>query len=187
MTSYEHNIADYRRDTEGLSLACHGAYRLLMDIYYETGKLTDDDREWMLATYGEPSTREAIAYILDRFFARQQNGRYIHKRIERELARQPEPEPTSKKAPRQKFVPPTPDEWRDHCQSLRPVWPIRAIEAAFGHYESNGWKVGKNPMKDWKAAARTCHLRWLEQNPSAARADGTKDTRTTSRLPGLDF
>lgn len=23
------------------------------------------------------------------------------------------------------------------------------------HYESNGWKVGKNPMKDWKAAIRT--------------------------------
>ena len=22
------------------------------------------------------------------------------------------------------------------------------------HYESNGWKVGKNPMKDWKATVR---------------------------------
>lgn len=25
----------------------------------------------------------------------------------------------------------------------------------FNHYESNGWKVGKNPMKNWKAAVRT--------------------------------
>ena len=25
----------------------------------------------------------------------------------------------------------------------------------FNHYESNGWKVGKNPMKDWKAAIIT--------------------------------
>lgn len=25
----------------------------------------------------------------------------------------------------------------------------------FNYYESNGWKVGKNPMKDWKAAIRT--------------------------------
>jgi hypothetical protein len=24
----------------------------------------------------------------------------------------------------------------------------------FDHYESNGWRVGKNPMKDWKAAVR---------------------------------
>jgi hypothetical protein len=23
------------------------------------------------------------------------------------------------------------------------------------HYESNGWKVGKNSMKDWRAAVRT--------------------------------
>lgn len=28
------------------------------------------------------------------------------------------------------------------------------------HYESNGWKVGKNPMKDWKAAVRT----WMGRN-----------------------
>jgi len=25
----------------------------------------------------------------------------------------------------------------------------------YNHYESNSWKVGKNPMKDWKAAVRT--------------------------------
>jgi hypothetical protein len=25
----------------------------------------------------------------------------------------------------------------------------------YDHYESNGWKVGKNPMKDWKASVRT--------------------------------
>jgi hypothetical protein len=25
------------------------------------------------------------------------------------------------------------------------------------YYESNGWKVGKNPMKDWKASVRYWH------------------------------
>lgn len=28
------------------------------------------------------------------------------------------------------------------------------IDGFFDYYQSNGWKVGKNPMKDWKAAAR---------------------------------
>jgi hypothetical protein len=28
-------------------------------------------------------------------------------------------------------------------------------QAWLDHYESNGWKVGKNPMKDWRAAVRT--------------------------------
>ena len=33
--------------------------------------------------------------------------------------------------------------------------PIATIEAEkyWNHYESNGWKVGKNPMKNWKSAA----------------------------------
>ena len=36
------------------------------------------------------------------------------------------------------------------------------------HYESNGWKVGKNPMKDWKASVRT----W-EQNHKKITPDMT--------------
>ena len=28
-------------------------------------------------------------------------------------------------------------------------------ERWFDYYTSNGWKVGKNPMRDWKAAVRT--------------------------------
>jgi len=28
-------------------------------------------------------------------------------------------------------------------------------ERFYDYYESNGWKVGKNPMKDWKACVRT--------------------------------
>ena len=33
-------------------------------------------------------------------------------------------------------------------------------EQFYDHYESNGWKVGKNAMKDWKAAVRT----WEKNN-----------------------
>lgn len=29
----------------------------------------------------------------------------------------------------------------------------------FDYYESNGWKVGRNPMKDWRAAIRTWIMR----------------------------
>ena len=31
----------------------------------------------------------------------------------------------------------------------------------YDFYTSNGWKVGKNPMKDWKAAVRT----WEQKHP----------------------
>lgn len=34
----------------------------------------------------------------------------------------------------------------------------------FDYYESNGWKAGKNPMKDWKAALRGWSKRQGEFN-----------------------
>ena len=57
-----------------------------------------------------------------------------------------------KKPKRKRFVPPTLSEVSDYCKERNnSVDPERFID----YYESNGWRVGKNPMKDWKAAVRT--------------------------------
>lgn len=39
---------------------------------------------------------------------------------------------------------------------------IEEADRFFNYYESNGWCVGKKPMKDWKAAVRN----WLKNNYS---------------------
>jgi hypothetical protein len=50
------------------------------------------------------------------------------------------------------FIPPTLDEIKQYCKDRKnTVNP----EKWMAHYESNGWKVGRNSMKDWKAAVRT--------------------------------
>jgi hypothetical protein len=50
------------------------------------------------------------------------------------------------------FIKPTLQEIQAYCQERKnSVNPQKWLN----HYESNGWKVGKNPMKDWKAAVRT--------------------------------
>ena len=50
-----------------------------------------------------------------------------------------------------RFRPPTVEEVSEYCRERRNgVDPQRFIN----HYSSNGWKVGKNPMKDWRAAVR---------------------------------
>ena len=36
-------------------------------------------------------------------------------------------------------------------------------ERFIDYYESNGWKVGRNPMKDWKACVRTWHKKEEER------------------------
>lgn len=38
-------------------------------------------------------------------------------------------------------------------------WPHFDSHAFLDHYESNGWRVGKNPMKSWQAAASGWHRR----------------------------
>lgn len=53
---------------------------------------------------------------------------------------------------RKRFIPPTVDEVRAYCMERNNrVDPQRFID----HYTSNGWLVGRNKMKDWKAAVRT--------------------------------
>lgn len=51
-----------------------------------------------------------------------------------------------------RFVPPTVEEVSDYCSERN-----NNIDAQkfVDYYSSNGWKVGKNPMKDWKACVRT--------------------------------
>lgn len=55
------------------------------------------------------------------------------------------------KPPPPRFQPPTPEEIKAYCtQKGLDVDADRFMD----YYTSNGWKVGKNPMKDWKAAVR---------------------------------
>jgi hypothetical protein len=52
----------------------------------------------------------------------------------------------------QRFIPPTPSEVNSYCKERK-----NGIDGEYfcDHYQSRGWKIGKNPMKDWKAAVRT--------------------------------
>lgn len=67
---------------------------------------------------------------------------------ESSVERADKPAPT-----RTQFQKPTLDEVKEYVVDhglLTEVNPARF----FDYYESNGWKVGKNPMKDWRAAVR---------------------------------
>ena len=56
------------------------------------------------------------------------------------------------KKPPKRFTAPTLEEVKAYCEERKNnVDPERFIN----YYTANGWKVGKNPMKDWKAAVRT--------------------------------
>ena len=63
---------------------------------------------------------------------------------------------------RKRFIAPTIEDVIAYCKERgNRVDPERFID----YYTSNGWKVGKNPMKDWKAAVRT----WERSEPKQGR------------------
>lgn len=60
----------------------------------------------------------------------------------------------------QRFITPTLEEVEAYCKERNNVVDAKAF---IDFYESKGWMVGKNKMKDWKAAVRTWERR--EQKP----------------------
>lgn len=75
-----------------------------------------------------------------------------------------------------RFSPPTIEEIKDYC-----VKRNNSVDANifFDFYESNGWLVGKNKMKDWKASVRTWENR--ENNKYSSNNGNGKTAITTSR------
>lgn len=62
-----------------------------------------------------------------------------------------------------RFTKPTAEEITAYCEETD-----RSIDAErfLDYYNANGWKVGKNPMKDWKAAVRN----WTRDSKPVAKA-----------------
>jgi len=67
-----------------------------------------------------------------------------------------------------RMVKPALDEIKQYCMDNHITLDC---EKFWNYYESNGWKVGKNAMKNWKAAVRT----WASQQVS------TRLTATTAK------
>ena len=66
------------------------------------------------------------------------------------------------------FAPPTVEEVRAYCQERgNNIDPQRFVD----FYESKGWFVGKNKMKDWKAAVRNWEGRDKQSTPKQLNAE----------------
>lgn len=73
-----------------------------------------------------------------------------------EMATTPSIVPAEKKKAFQK---PTVVEIYEYaCERLNNEDALKFTEKFHAHYEANGWKVGRNAMKDWKAAVRKWDL-----------------------------
>lgn len=68
-----------------------------------------------------------------------------------------------------RFTPPTVDEVRAYCRERSNNVDA---EKFVDFYTAKGWKVGKNPMKDWKAAVRTWERRATDAPQTSTFSSG---------------
>ena len=90
---------------------------------------------------------------------------------------------TNRTTNRPRFVPPTLEEVTAYVTERK----SRVVPQAFiDFYESKGWMVGKNKMKDWKAACRNAEGwdRW-NKTPQKVGANGIPISNTKSDLEGV--
>jgi uncharacterized protein YdaU (DUF1376 family) len=87
MHYYQHNIADYRKDTSHLSLLEHGIYRQLLDSYYLDEKPLCTDLAKLMRSHSVRTADEenALKNVLSDFFEKTKNG-YIHKRCDETIS-----------------------------------------------------------------------------------------------------
>lgn len=70
------------------------------------------------------------------------------------------------RAPARVLVRPTLEQVTAYCQERENnVNPQQFMD----HYEANGWKVGKNPMRDWRAALRTWERNRFDSKPHTSQ------------------
>ena len=85
---------------------------------------------------------------------------------------------------RTRFKKPTIEEVRAYCFERG-----NNVDAQhwYDYYASNGWRVGKNPMKDWKAAVRTWERNGYDSKPGKQRKYITADDYASSPRPEIDM
>ncbi len=82
--------------------------------------------------------------------------------------------PPSVAASNSRFTKPTVDEIAAYCSERKNnVDP----QAFFDFYESKGWRVGNQAMKDWRASVRTWERRERPRKPQADKPSGDKYKR----------
>ena len=79
-----------------------------------------------------------------------------------------------------RFTPPSADDVSAYVQTKG--YHVNA-ERFVAFYEQKGWMVGKNRMKDWKAAVRNWETRWKEEH-SGGRNGGSGESAKKWNIPG---
>jgi uncharacterized protein YdaU (DUF1376 family) len=98
MNYYKFHIGDYAKDTPHLSMAEHGAYRLLLDFYYSSGHGIPDDIAHRVCRAVKRSEKNIVDRVLCEFFELGSDGIWRNARCEREISESSKEKPIKPKS-----------------------------------------------------------------------------------------
>jgi len=182
--------SDFLSGTRTMTNEEVGMYIILLCLQHQNGKITERDMLSICKTYVEPvfSKFELVDgfYINKRMYEEaEKRSKYTesrrnnasakhmlkhmgnHMENENENINDNINDNINIKEKVKKFIKPELFEVQNHFED---IGYLDEAENFFNYYESNGWKVGKNPMKDWKAASRN----WIKNTKNYKRNDTTK-------------
>jgi uncharacterized protein YdaU (DUF1376 family) len=178
---YQMHIGDYASHTRHLTNIEDLAYRRLLDLYYLQEKPIVGDAASVARQVNLRGHEDEVKAVLGDFFQETPHG-WVNHRAEKEIAHYQEKREKASNAGRasvqrrlnvrstdvqltnnqepitinqepksKRFAPPALDEVISEMTG-RTQDPTHEANRFLAYYESNGWKVGRNPMKSWKAA-----------------------------------
>ena len=80
---------------------------------------------------------------------------------------------------KQKFIKPTLEQVKDYFSEQGQFDSENQANRFFDYYESNGWMVSKNPMKDWKATVRN----WIRRNKPSLNFNQSQGNHSAINQP----
>lgn len=92
--------------------------------------------------------------------------------------------PAAEKKPMRRFKKPTLEELQIYFRERGCTDEQEPIKFA-NYYESNGWRVGKSPMKDWQAAARNWLMRCRENKLAVAKTSAPRSFENIDYSAGV--
>ena len=128
-----------------------------------------------------PPTPPVEEYIINKLLTNKSEARARARTCEEdqpiETTETEAPSETAYTGKTRRFVKPTLDEVKAYVAERG-----SSVDAQswYDHYESNGWMVGKTPMRDWKAAVRTWERNGIK--PPGSGTNGSKCNQQKSYL-----
>jgi hypothetical protein len=154
----------------------------LRDLSETKQIILEPTRKWTLLTiceYDDWVINNGISNTQDDTIKDTQDDTKIKYNNKEDNNKEKDSKESKKKEKGNVFVPPTLEEVAAYISEKGYHFDAERFHA---YYESNGWKVGKNKMKDWKAACRTWESKRKEEYPSLFESQNEEKDPTIPNL-----